>query len=198
MSVFLGAPEAWAFFSEPGRVTSTSSEAAVTVCPSLPPDEGGAKYRYALGRTWAAALPLLAWCMLNPSTATHLVLDPTLRACEVFSRAWGYGGMVIVNMYAWRATDPKNLPRHGRRIAPLAIGAHNDEQLGLWTGGADVVLGWGKHGDPVRARSLFDRVFMRTRGARRIDCLGTNNDGSPQHPLYIARSTERRPWSPPP
>lgn len=181
----------WAYYSDEGSPESAA----------LMPEHGGAQYRYALGWRWDLARRVLVWMMLNPSTATHLELDPTLRACVEFTRRWGYGGMIVLNAYGWRATDPKLLPRIDGRPSTRAIGPQNDIVIGSIIGaGHDVVVGWGKHCAMARARDVHRmlRAAQRRGGPPfRIDCIGTNGDGSPRHPLYIARTTERRPWSPP-
>lgn len=187
------------------------------ILPRLPPEFPGDKiirlgtddswaifstdqvYRYALCRTWpGASMPnkFVTWCMLNPSTADHEVLDPTLRRCEGFSKHWGYGGMYIVNAYAFRATDPKNLPRgRDKKLSAAAIGRHNDEQIAFWCSKRDVVLGWGANCDPDRANYLISVAF---RDATDVCALDINADGSPKHPLYISRdkSTVRYPPNP--
>lgn len=154
----LGTPESWATFS-PCR-----------------------QYRYALGRRWGDG-DLIVWCMLNPSTADHGVLDPTLRRCRGFSIRWGYGGMIVVNAYAFRATDPPDLWSG----APDPVGPANDEQIRTWTADLPVVVGWGVHCTGERASAV-----LRSMGrATRIDCLGKNGNGSPRHPLYLRNDLER-------
>src|SRR5712664_2208515 len=63
-------------------------------------------YRYWLRRHWDAELPPVCFVMLNPSTADAERDDPTIRRCCGFSRRWGYGGIVVVNLYAFRTSDP--------------------------------------------------------------------------------------------
>src|SRR5262249_62207047 len=64
------------------------------------------RYRYWLTRTWDAARPAVCWLMLNPSTADAARDDPTIRRCIGLARRWGHGGIVVVNLFAWRAPDP--------------------------------------------------------------------------------------------
>lgn len=70
-------------------------------------DDG--RYRYRLWRTWAPELPRMAWIMLNPSTADAEVDDPTIRRCVGFAKREGCGGIEVVNLYAYRSTDPSVL-----------------------------------------------------------------------------------------
>lgn len=65
-------------------------------------------YRYTLTRRWDGR-PMMAWIGLNPSTADETEDDPTIRRCTGFAKAWGYGGMVMLNLFAYRATDPKEM-----------------------------------------------------------------------------------------
>jgi hypothetical protein len=68
-------------------------------------------YRYKLTRVWDAALSTLTFVLLNPSTADAVQVDPTLRRCMAFARREGYGGLDVVNLYAFRTKDPKVLMR---------------------------------------------------------------------------------------
>ena len=74
-------------------------------------------YRYILTRTWDRSLPALVFCMLNPSTADATVDDPTIRKCIGFAQRLGYGGIIVVNLFAYRATKPREL------YAQLAAGS---------------------------------------------------------------------------
>jgi hypothetical protein len=89
----------------------------MTCSASFDEDE---RYRYHLAWTWGEGPPLVAW-MLNPSTATHEVLDPTIAGLVKRARAWEYGGVEVVNLFALRATDPRLMRAH-----PDPIGPEND------------------------------------------------------------------------
>jgi hypothetical protein len=67
------------------------------------------KYRYTLLRYWGPStdMPLVLFIGLNPSTADEKVLDPTVRKCCIWAKEWGYGGMIMMNVYAFRSTDPR-------------------------------------------------------------------------------------------
>lgn len=66
-------------------------------------------YRYMLTREWDEHGDKICWVMLNPSTADETLDDPTIRRVRSFSQREGYGSLVVVNLYAMRATDPKGL-----------------------------------------------------------------------------------------
>ena len=76
------------------------------------------RYRYRLWRTWDPALPRLLWILYNPSTADASAEDPTLRRCIDFSRRWGFGGLTVVNHFAFRATNPRELNSISDPIGP--------------------------------------------------------------------------------
>ena len=135
------------------------------------------RYRYELTRCWANG-PIACWVMLNPSTADADVDDPTIRRCIEFSKRWGCGALVVVNLYAWRATNPRDLQR-----ADDPIGPHNDRHIDVATRSADtVVCAWGASANPERAAEVL-RLISRPM------CLGTTQGGAPRHPLYVHRDT---------
>ena len=78
-------------------------------------------YRYQLTRTWSQANPLVNFVMLNPSTADATADDPTIRRCLGFARRWGCGAIVVINLYARIATDPRILWHDGN-----SVGQDND------------------------------------------------------------------------
>src|SRR5262245_38555366 len=82
------------------------------------------KYRYSLTRIWDAERPNVMFVGLNPSTADDQVDDPTVRRCIGFARKWRFGGMIIVNLFAYRSTDPNRLQEI---LDP--VGPENDEHI---------------------------------------------------------------------
>ena len=73
-------------------------------------------YRYSLTRKWEAWKGTVNFIMLNPSTADAQEDDPTIRRCIGFAKAWGYGGIVVTNLFAYRATNPKELKKSFQHI----------------------------------------------------------------------------------
>jgi hypothetical protein len=145
-------------------------------------------YRYELRRWWADGVPIL-WIMLNPSTADEVQDDPTVNRCVRFSQKWGYPGLVVCNIFALRATDPKRL-----REVDDPVGSENDETIMRCAHeAATVVCAWGVHG---ALESRGDRVLVALRGYGRLPmCLGTTKENHPKHPLYLANGTPLRPYN---
>lgn len=141
------------------------------------------RYRYRLWRLWNADAPVMVWVMLNPSTADADTDDPTIRKCIGFAKAHGYGGIIVVNLFAWRATDPKELPKVADPVGP-----DNDEHI-LWACRAPliatVVAGWGAD-KFARARASRVRVLIHGATGRRLQCFRkSEKTGAPWHPLYL-------------
>lgn len=147
-------------------------------------------YRYALTRQWDAG-PRIAYVMLNPSTASELRNDPTIERCERRARQMGAGAFRVVNLFAFRATDPRDL-----RAADAPLGPDNDRHLIAAASWADqIVCGWGVHG---AHQDRGPRVATMLRAGGYAPChLGLTKDGHPRHPLYRPYSQQPEPWNPP-
>jgi hypothetical protein len=146
-------------------------------------------YRYELRRWWAEGKPLL-WVMLNPSTADEVQDDPTVNRCVRFSQRWGYPGLVVCNIFALRATDPKRL-----RDVDDPVGPRNDETIMRCVHEtAAVVCAWGVHGG-LRGRGDSVLALIRSAESRLPMCLGTTKEDHPKHPLYLPNSSVLRPYN---
>lgn len=149
------------------------------------PDE---RYRYLLTRKWDATGKMLPVIGLNPSTATHEIDDPTIRRCIGFAKAWGYGGLVMLNLFAFRATDPKTMIAHLDAGGDI-VGPANDAVLAQYaTPEREILCAWGVHGD-IEARGFA--VTQALGAVAALQCLGKTKGGCPKHPLYLAASTAR-------
>lgn len=145
-------------------------------------------YRYELGRLWDDTLPSLVVIGLNPSTADEAEDDPTIRRCMGFARGFGCGSLIMLNLFAWRATDPREL----RRV-PHPIGIDNDSHIlraGVFWPPAIIVAAWGVHG-ALYGRAREVRRLLRTED---VHHLGLTKDGHPRHPLYLRADTPLTPW----
>lgn len=145
-------------------------------------------YRYQLERRWANGLTVL-WVMLNPSTADGRQDDRTIGRCVDFSKRWGFGGLLVGNLFALRATDPDELLRHADPVGPL-----NAWNLSLMCIRASrVVVAWGSH--PAATKATFQDVYRGVYG-KRVICLGRTKGGAPRHPLYVPASFEPQEFRP--
>lgn len=157
------------------------------------------KYRYALSRVWDASLPECAWVMLNPSTADHMKDDPTIRKCVGFARRWGCGSIYVVNLYAYRATDPSVLRRCNYPIGEiLDLGPNttvnaNDTWIAEAAKCARMIVAWGGHAPAARASQVIG--FIRQRRTAPIECIGTTRAGQPRHPLMVGYAVPPRPFT---
>ncbi len=136
-------------------------------------------YRYELWRRWSDA-PAAAFIGLNPSTADELVDDPTIRKCIAYAQRWGYGALCMVNLFAFRATQPRDM-----MAAADPIGPENDKHLrslalrSLEVGGPLVIAAWGTGG------IFHDRAKQVQSFIPNLHTLKRNQDRSPSHPLYL-------------
>lgn len=169
----------------PGLGLELSAGAAFSPCR---------RWRYSLVRQLEIApIRRCLFVMLNPSTADEVVLDPTIRRCANFARAWGYPWLDVANLFAWRSTDPRALLKVDDPIGPENDAAIVDlaEQASL------IVCAWGSHaflGEMLTWRAAAVLTMLR-REKRAVRVLKTNQDGSPAHPLYQRGDSRPQPWS---
>ena len=156
--------------------------------------------------------------LLNPSTATEVVTDPTVARCVKRARRMGFGGIEVCNLYAFRSTDPKALYEIDDPVGP-----DNVREIKAAAAACSVIiLGWGKPGFAVSNinRDTFsvgwgrdednpDAIYSYStevigwaashcrHSDKELLCLGVNKDGSPKHPLYISGKTEPVPFEVP-
>ena len=138
------------------------------------------KYRYRLDRRWSDG-PTCVFIMLNPSTADHTQDDPTIRRCIGFAKREGCGALAVINVMAFRATKPKDLPRDFR----IAAGPENSAHIRSVVAEADgpIVAAWGAHKGAAWAGG---KVLAICKAAgRQVYSLKTTQSGSPGHPLYV-------------
>lgn len=135
------------------------------------------RYRYSLGRHWSPKLGAVLFVGLNPSTADATADDPTIRRCIGFARNWGYGGLLMGNLFALRATDPHVMLAHRE-----PVGTGNDDWLARLAHEASAVVAcWGAHGGHRgRAQEVIDRGLLGD-----YFVLGRTAKGEPRHPLYM-------------
>jgi hypothetical protein len=140
------------------------------------------RYRYSLWRAWSAYNPRIAFILLNPSTADEQRNDPTIQRCIGFARAWKFGSMEVVNLFAYRATDAKELLKIDNPVGE----ENNCYLVQAVERCSTVVVGWGSRG------TLLGRdrqVLALLAGRKDVFCLGITKDGQPRHPLYVKGDT---------
>lgn len=149
------------------------------------------KYRYTLWRDWPMELGLdtdpdraalskhyVQFIGLNPSTADDTQDDPTMRRCIDFAKRWGYGAFCMTNLFAFRATDPRDMKAHA-----TPIGDENDRWIAEIASGAHIVIAaWGNDGVHL------DRAARVMKALPLLHCLKVTNTGQPSHPLYLPSS----------
>ena len=164
--------------------TSPRSAAEISLC---------GRYRFVLWRSWSnVGVPQKAvnFVMLNPSTADSTIDDPTIRRCIGYAKAWGYGGLIVTNLYPLRSTDPRALKTSEQPEGPL-VGGHlldrpfleNDMHIkGSARHAKLVVCGWGNHG---RGKAASRTLAMIRDVGKTPHCLGITSLNEPSHPLYL-------------
>lgn len=151
-------------------------------------------YRYTLTRIWNPDEVSMCFIMLNPSTADAERDDPTIRKCIALARSqrWSRGGIVVVNLFAYRATEPADM-----LAAADPIGPDNDEHIRRVMGGCHpCVAAWGtKGGHKGRDRAVLE--MFKVSGTP-LWCLEKTKDGHPKHPLYHRKDATEFPayWNP--
>lgn len=140
-------------------------------------------HRYQLSRVWDPHGAVCNFVMLNPSTADEKQNDPTVTRCERFAIAWGFGALVVTNLFGFRATNPLDLRTVGDKA--IRIGSENDEHIREVAKRAGMVIcAWGEHGAlDDRASHVID-ILRVARAGRFLHCLSRNKGGEPVHPLY--------------
>lgn len=140
------------------------------------------QFRYRLWRRWAEAeRNKLVFIMLNPSTAGAEQDDPTIRKCIGFAKRYAYSGIEVVNLYAYRATDPADLKRAGWPKGP-----DNDQHIldaCRESSDHEAICAWGANARGMdRPRVVLE--MLRSNGIH-PQALALTSDGMPRHPLYI-------------
>lgn len=140
-------------------------------------------YRYSLWRKWAPG-PMCVFIGLNPSTADATLDDPTIRRCVGFAKAWGFSGLMMLNLFAYRATEPADM-----KDAQDPIGPENDDALHFaHSNTTTVIAAWGAHGT-FKGRDKQVRAMLP-----RLHYLRLTKDGHPGHPLYLPASLRPVAW----
>lgn len=146
-------------------------------------------YRYRLrycfdGDAMAPPVRPVVFLMLNPSTATELAPDPTVRRCMGFAKTWGHSDLLVVNLFALRSTDPDELLR-----VEDPVGPENDDVLSRLPASAPIICAWGAHKIAKARADAVTRLLDRP-----LFSLRLTKTGAPQHPLYLPAGLRPQPY----
>ena len=142
------------------------------------------KYRYVLYRIWDKTKPLVMFIGLNPSKADETKDDPTINRCLNFAKSWGYGGIYVTNLFAYRTNIPKIMKDYDK-----PIGEDNDKWINIISKSASLIIAaWGNDGVYLnRARVIEESISN-------LKCIKKNKSGEPSHPLYLKSSLKPIPF----
>ncbi len=149
------------------------------------------RWRYLLWRRWDAAKPVANFLMLNPSTADEVKLDPTCARARDYAERWGYGALIVTNVFAWRATDPARM-----KAVEDPVGPGNDAAIVKAAKESEIVVcAWGNHGaHKDRSKKILN---ILSKNEIRLHALRINANGEPAHPLYLPGRLEPISWAAP-
>jgi hypothetical protein len=138
-------------------------------------------------RIWDPTGGVVTFIGLNPSTADAVQDDATIRVCVAYARRWGFGGICMLNLFAFRARKPKDM-----LAAEDPVGPENDYHIEyLAARSTEVIAAWGAHGKHLAREAAVVSLL-----GRQLKCLSSNKDGSPHHPLYLPANLEPKLWVP--
>ena len=157
-------------------------------------------YRYSLIREWWSSpkekIKWICFCGLNPSIADEKIDDPTIGREIGFAQSLGANALIKVNIYAYRATDPKKLINFINENGLLmAYGKKNTEaiknavKLARSNTGKGVYAAWGDIPKNIKPSKFIINLFGKP-----LMCLGTSINNSPRHPLYLPKIACPQEW----
>lgn len=161
------------------------------------PGDATSKYRFRLERAERGFLVsrngrTINFLMLNPSTATADVDDPTIAKCWRYAVSWGFRHLIITNLYAFRATDPKKMLAALNEGATNAIGPGNDQEIWWAAKEAELtVMAWGQNAE--KARAEYVRATL-SEGNVKLAYLRWGKSREPHHPLYLPGHLSPTTW----
>ncbi|WP_308689102.1 DUF1643 domain-containing protein [uncultured Streptococcus sp.] len=143
-------------------------------------------YRYKLSRTWDSTKPTILFIGLNPSIADENVDDPTITRCINFAKDWGYGTLLMANLFAFRSTYPKDI-----YLIDDPIGKDNDHYLLECVTQSDLIVAcWGNNGTYMNREKVIKELVPN------LYCLQKNkNVNLPNHPLRLPRNIDPVPFN---
>jgi len=154
------------------------------------------RYRYTWEMVWDATAAPCVFIGLNPSTADERGPDPTVRRCIGYARDWGYGRLVMLNVFGYRETDRLAMKRIAAPVAAAADPRANDRAIRrtvarVLAAGGMVVAAWGSDG-AHRGRSAEIRALL---AGHPLHVLTLTAAGEPGHPLYLRKDLRPVRWT---
>lgn len=141
-------------------------------------------FRYTLWRSWEGGEGVVMFIGLNPSTADEIENDRTVNRCISFAKSWGYAGLCMTNLFAFRATKPAVM-----LATPEPIGPENDRYLLECAAQSNlVVAAWGTNGAHMKRDDHVRQLIGN------LHYLHLTQDGDPGHPLYLPGNLKPVPW----
>jgi len=159
-------------------------------------------YRFELRRWWRAGPPV-CWIMLNPSTADHRKDDPTIKRIIGFTQRWGYGGLIVVNLYPYRSPSPRDCMEWAgaflgddQPFDPYVRDACHENTNYVTNAAAEadlIITAWGAGNQfPMWEDNVLESICEDADiDYSQFMCLGKTKGGDPKHPL--ARGLHRIP-----
>lgn len=146
------------------------------------------RYRYTLWR--GSGYPVLAMICLNPSTATAEISDPTVTRQVKRAKMLGYSKFVMLNLFAFRSTDPAGL-----LTVDDPVGPDNDDHIVSQATAADLLIcAWGSASPLVRERAKHVLELLADVGKTPHYLRMSETTGQPWHPLYLGFDAVPTPW----
>lgn len=141
------------------------------------------RYRYTLSTSNSSNLPVM-FIGLNPSTADEYKLDPTLTRLKEFVRRWSYDGFVMTNLFAFRATDPKEMMKQSDPVGP----GNDAAILDVAQKAAVIVCAWGNGGTLLNRDAHVKQLLRKHVPHKPLMSFGLTSQGHPLHPLARGKS----------
>ena len=160
-------------------------------------------YRWSLTRKISYKQNKLLFIGLNPSIAGKQLNDPTTNRIINFSKEWGYGRLLMINLFARITKDPVQLKNY-----PNPVGDKNDIEIFLrmqcWANDRSwhLWLGWGSKGKFMNRnqevisliRKFYIETFQRFKNVDGPLVVGLTKQGDPIHPLYVSSREKLKPF----
>ena len=152
------------------------------------------QYRYRLERQCPGEGVTLV-IMVNPSTADAEQDDATIRKLKGFGARHNWGRLMVGNLFAYRATDVRELAQVEDPVGPL-----NDNHLHIMAKAADrIIVAWGPVSKvPPRLRNRWFEVWGNLPLDRDVLSIGAPAKcGHPKHPLMLPYDSPLLEWGHP-